>query len=140
MSDYRGITKNLFTSGSDTRDISLAHLRERYARTKDVITLQEIVALQDFPEAKQAAKELGKTYVDKKLFRDAKWREIDRMYTFFTPDKMTKTGFYDFILEQYYPDEPDKGVQEIVEAHKNWAAKAFNSLSKEEQQKIRKTL
>ena len=140
MSDYRGITKNFFTSGWDTREISLAHLRERYARTKDVMTLQEIIALQDFPEAKQAAKELGKNYIDKKVFRDVKWREIDRMYTFFTPDKMTKTEFYDFILEQYYPDEPDKGVQEIVEAHKNWAAKAFNSLSKEEQQKIRKTL
>ena len=141
MTDYRGLTRCLFTFGDDEKSAQITHLRERYARTADRETLIEIIKLQQFPEAQETATALAeKKYRDTKGFRDIQWREIDRMYAFFTSTEMTKTDFYDHILTIYYLETPNKVVKEVIEAHKNWAEKAYNALSKADQEKVRKNL
>ena len=141
MTDYRGLTKCLFTFGDDEKSAQLNHLRERYARTSDRETLIEIIKLQEFPEARDTASALAeKKYRDMKGFRDIQWREIDRMYAFFTSADMNKTEFYDRILTIYFHANPDKGVKEVIEAHKNWAQKAYDALSEADQEKVRKNL
>ena len=62
------------------------------------------------------------------------------MYAFFTSSGMTKTDFYDHVLTIYYLANPNKGVKEVIEAHKNWAEKAYNALSEADQANVRENL
>ena len=129
MTDYRGITENLFFSDREKM------LRERYSRTKDRDTLIELVKLQDFPEAHDAARELMKPYQDKKKDRDVEWREIDRLYNYLK-ESMTDRQFYEKIADIYRNDKPDLDLHELRKDHKKWAKKAFNALPIDEQARL----
>jgi hypothetical protein len=129
MNDYRGIVKSLFFTKRE--DL----LRDRYSRTKDRDTLIELVSLQDFPEAPDAARELAKQYQDTKADRDIEWREIDRLYAYFN-EKMTDAQFYAWIADIYREDKPNLELNDLKKEHKKWAKKAFEALPTEQQKKI----
>lgn len=129
MSDYRGITKNLFTASFGPKEAEIQHLRERYARTKDKETLARIVELEGLPESKDIAEIIRNKRPDDKVKRDVIWREIDRLYSqWFITDGITESETYERIRNIYFPDDKrkeTKSEESIKELHKRWAKKEY---------------
>ena len=127
--DYRGITKNLFTAAFGKDQAEIQHLRERYARTKDKETLARIVELQGLPESSDIAEIIRNKRPDEKVFRDVKWREIDRLYfQWFIEEGITESETYERIRNIYFNDEEreeTKSDDAIIVQHKRWAEKEY---------------
>ena len=120
----RGKTDNLFF----TSEYEL--LKDRWKRTQDRETLAQLVQLsppfgdQEVGKAIQAV--LLDKRPDKKAYRDALWRDVDRLYRFVHEEQgKTQAETYEIIRNMFFANEGDDhfDVKTIERQHRRWATK-----------------
>lgn len=120
----RGKTENLFFTSE------FASLRDRWRRTRDDETLAQMVKLSppggDAEIGKAIAEKLRIKRPDNKAANDAKWREIDRVYLFYTQElQWSETAAYTRIKEIYFSQSAEDryDIKTIERQHRRWAKK-----------------
>ena len=121
----RGKTDNLFFGSR------FDLLADRWSRTQDDETLAQLVELSppggrnDLGKAIAAKLRLKRP--DSKAFNDQMWREIDRLFRFYTIERgVSHVQAYQTIREIYFSDEGEDryDISTIEQQHKRWSKKS----------------